>query len=370
MSQEKQLRIAVNAIHIIAWAYIFTSPILQEREMRHFDFLHYLPYFTTTLCSCLLFYFCYLYLVPRLIFGEKKHYRLLFLTIAAATLLLTAFLEVFHNFMMPYLREHTPISQTRHHCGPPADIILIGNFKIFLWGLLRNLATFLASAGIALSLQLALRWQRSENERQKAETARAEAELRSLRHQLSPHFLLNSLNNIYSLVAFDQGKAQATIVELSKMLRYQLYESTAQYVPLKKEVEFLNNYISLMRIRLSGSNTVKVDLDYDDEDLLVAPNILIYLVENAFKYGAHPSKEASIDIRLSVKDRHLTFFCRNSISQQKSACGNCEDREQGAGLGLQQVKRMLQIYYPKRHEWIYGADGKNEQYQSFLSIEL
>lgn len=370
MPQEKQLRIAVNAIHVIAWAYIFISPILLEREVRHFNWWHYLPHFTTTLCACLLFYLCYLCLIPRFVLGEKKHYRLLFLIIVAATLLLTAFVEVFHNFVMPLLPVHPHTPRANCHGGPPPSVIFIGNFKIFLWGLLRNLATFLASAGIALSLQLALRWQRSENERQKAETARAEAELRSLRHQLSPHFLLNSLNNIYSLVAFDQGKAQATIVELSKMLRYQLYESTAQYVPLKKEVEFLNNYISLMRIRLSESNTVKVDLDYDDEDLLVAPNILIYLVENAFKYGAHPSKEASIDIRLSVKDRHLTFFCRNSICQQKSVCGDSEDKERGAGLGLQQVKRMLQIYYPKRHEWVYGADGKNEQYQSFLSIEL
>lgn len=370
MPQDKRLQITINAIHIIAWTYIFTSPILFAREPMHSDYYRHIPHIITTFFSCLFFYAIYFFLVPKLIYKEKKHYKLLFLIVILTAIIMTTMFEVLYNYLIPYINKRFPDFFGLPDNPFPPNSFTIGHIKIFLEGMVRNFTTFITTAGVAIILQLSLRWQRSENERQKAETARAEAELQVLRHQLSPHFLLNSLNNIYSLVAFDQSKAQNAIVELSKMLRYQLYESNAEFVPLKKEVEFLKNYISLMRIRISDTIVVNTSFDYDDENLLVAPNILIYLVENAFKYGSQPTGKAAITMKLVVKERQLTFLCTNSICRQTVQDNNNSNTTNTAGLGLQQVERMLNIYYKQRHLWTYGLCPDGEHYQSFLKIEL
>ena len=371
MSNAKQFQAIIYTIHVLVWGYLFAAPFLFSREEEHINWIRGIPHFSTTLSSCLLFYFTYLFLVPKLVFQKKKHYRLLFLSIAMAALLLTVFFELLYNWTMPIVAENLRLRGAPYGHAPfPPNSIDIAGFKVFPVGLVRNFTTFVTSAGIAVLLQLSLRWQRSENDRQKAEAARVEAELQVLRHQLSPHFLLNSLNNIYSLVAFDTTKAQNAIVELSKMLRYQLYESDVEFIPLKKEKEFLGNYISLMRIRLPESNMVETQCDCDDENLLVAPNILIYLVENAFKYGAQPSGKALISIRLTVRERQLNFCCMNTINHQRVRVSGKSDEPKNNGLGLQQVERMLQIYYRDHYTWTYGPTTDNLYYRSTLQISL
>ena len=371
MSNAKQFQAIIYTIHVLVWSYLFAAPFLFSRGEEHINWIRGIPHFSTTLSSCLLFYFTYLFLVPKLVFQKKKHYRLLFLSIAIAALLLTVFFELLYNWTMPIVAENLRLRGAPYGHAPfPPNSIDIAGFRVFPVGLVRNFTTFVTSAGIAVLLQLSLRWQRSENDRQKAEAARVEAELQVLRHQLSPHFLLNSLNNIYSLVAFDTTKAQNAIVELSKMLRYQLYESDVEFIPLKKEKEFLGNYISLMRIRLPESNMVETQCDCDDENLLVAPNILIYLVENAFKYGAQPSGKALISIRLTVRERQLNFCCMNTINHQRVRVSGKSDEPKNNGLGLQQVERMLQIYYRDRYTWTYGPTTDNLYYRSTLQISL
>ena len=371
MSNARQFQTIVYTIHVLVWIYLFASPFLFSRWEQHLNWLRGIPHFATTLSSCLLFYFSYLFLVPKLVFQKKKHYKLLFFSILFAALLLTVLFELLYNWTMPFVANSLRLVEVPHGHAPfPPNSINIAGVRVFPVGLIRNFTSLITSAGIAVLLQLSLRWQRSENDRQKAEAARAEAELQVLRHQLSPHFLLNSLNNIYSLVAFDSTKAQNTIVELSKMLRYQLYESDAEFIPLKKEMDFLCNYISLMRIRLPESNIVETQCDCDDENLLVAPNILIYLVENAFKYGAQPTGKAHICIRLTVCNRHLNFCCMNTINHKLLRYSVNSDEPKNNGLGLQQVERMLQIYYRNRYTWTYGETQDKQYYQSILEITL
>lgn len=105
------------------------------------------------------------------------------------------------------------------------------------------------TVGLSVAIRMSLRWSATELERREAVKSRTEAELKNLRNQLNPHFLLNTLNNIYALTAFDTEKAQQAIQELSKLLRYVLYDNQETFVPLTKEVEFIRNYIELMRIR-------------------------------------------------------------------------------------------------------------------------
>ena len=118
---------------------------------------------------------------------------------------------------------------------------------------LRDMLSLVFTIGLSAAIRMSARWTQNEAARKEAERNRAEAELKNLRNQLNPHFLLNTLNNIYALIAFDSDKAQQAVQELSKLLRYVLYDNQQTYVPLCKEVDFIRNYIELMRIRLSAN---------------------------------------------------------------------------------------------------------------------
>lgn len=126
---------------------------------------------------------------------------------------------------------------------------------------------------------MSARWTQNEAARKEAERNRTEAELKNLRNQLNPHFLLNTLNNIYALIAFDSDKAQQAVQELSKLLRYVLYDNQQTYVPLCKEVDFIRNYIELMRIRLSANVQMITKFDIQpDSQMLIAP-LIFYLID-------------------------------------------------------------------------------------------
>ena len=168
--------------------------------------------------------------------------------------------------------------------------------------------------GCALAVRLSARWYAAEMARSKAELERAEAELQSLKSQISPHFLLNTLNNIYALTAIDSVKAQAALLELSKMLRYQLYEEFGSRVSVEREVEFLQNYVALMRLRLNQNVEVTTDFHLvPHKEMNVAPHIFISLVENAFKHGVSTTAPSHVHLRLDCDGQRLNFDCRKQL---------------------------------------------------------
>ena len=192
-----------------------------------------------------------------------------------------------------------------------------------------------------------------------------ENQLKALEAQINPHFLLNTLNNIYALIAFDTDKAQQAVQELSKLLRYVLYDNQQTYVPLCKEVDFIRNYIELMRIRLSSN--VKMTTQFDiqpDSQTLIAPLIFISLIENAFKHGISPTETSFISIRISESNKEVICEIRNSNHPK-----TMEDKS-GSGVGLEQVSRRLEILYPGDYTWSKGISKEGEVYESRLSIRI
>jgi LytS/YehU family sensor histidine kinase len=187
--------------------------------------------------------------------------------------------------------------------------------------------------------------------------------LKNLKNQISPHFLLNTLNNIYALTTFDTERAQHAILELGKLLRYLLYDNQVERVPLSKEVEFLRNYIELMRLRIGKNVDLQVDLDIpQDREVNIAPLLFISLVENAFKHGISATHPSFIHIALSVDAADTIIFdCRNS-NFPKTA-----DDKSGGGIGLQQVRRRLDLAYPEQYIWNNGVD--NDVYFSHIEIK-
>ncbi len=178
-------------------------------------------------------------------------------------------------------------------------------------------------------------------EQQQKNTA---AELAWLKNQLNPHFLFNTLNNISSLTQIDADQAQESIAQLSDLLRYAMYETDKPLVPLAGEVEFMNNYIELMRLRCGANTQVEVQLR-PAQGVMVPPLLFISLIENAFKHGVSSNLPSAIRIRLEVADGVLTFVCDNTNHPKDD-----KDRS-GSGIGLENTRRRLQLLYPDRHEW-------------------
>lgn len=162
-------------------------------------------------------------------------------------------------------------------------------------------------------------------------------QLEYLKYQINPHFLMNTLNNIHALIDIDPEKAQETVLELSKMLRFILYEGDKNGVPLSKEFEFIRTYITLMRLRYTDKVSISVELPQEAPDKTVPPLILISFIENAFKHGISYQHPSFIDIRVDTAHERLRFRCRNSKAEKSN-------QEKG-GVGLANVKQRLHLLY-------------------------
>lgn len=227
----------------------------------------------------------------------------------------------------------------------------------------RDFMVYLLLVVLAVVLHMSFRFRKANMARKQAELRQTETELQSLKNQVSPHFLLNTLNNIYALVVFDQGKAQEAIMNLSRLLSHMLYQNRDAYTTLEREVDFLRRYVDLMRLRISPSVRVEfVDNMRESGSLLIAPLILISLVENAFKHGISGNEGyVSIHITGSVDSGIIHADIRNS-NHPKST-----DDKSGHGVGLQLVRRRLELLYPGKFSWEQGVDDNNEYY-SLLTI--
>ena len=225
----------------------------------------------------------------------------------------------------------------------------------------RNVIIYLGVIGLAVAVRMTERWYRDEKKRDEMEKAATEAELVALKSQVNPHFLFNTLNNIYSLIQIDQDKAQEAVHDLSGMLRYVLYDSEKPSVPLSKETGFLKDYIKLMSMRCSSNVTLDVSLPETDSDKHVAPLLFIPLVENAFKHGISTSEPSSIKIELKEEGEYVSFLVENTSFPK-----NDSDRS-GSGIGVKNLQRRLDMLYPGQHSFEYGET--QGFYRSFLRIK-
>ena len=186
-------------------------------------------------------------------------------------------------------------------------------------------------------------YSKSRNDQRKLaelEKQNVEQQLEYLKYQINPHFFMNTLNNIHALVDIDPKKAQETILELSKMMRFILYEGDKNGVPLSREMEFIRTYINLMRLRYTDRVTISVELPTEVPDKTIPPLMLISFVENAFKHGVSYQHPSFIYIKVDV-DSKLTFTCQNSKAEKPN-------QEKG-GMGLVNVRKRLDLLYDKNY---------------------
>ena len=218
-----------------------------------------------------------------------------------------------------------------YHPIDPLPMLGPGELVAFFGGLLLM--------GMNLGVKLYFMSQRDRERQKIIDQRNLEQQMEYLKYQVNPHFYMNTLNNIHALVDIDPERAKTTIVELSKMMRHILYEGSKKLIPLTREVEFLNLYVQLMRLRYTRKVHINVDVPPQLPELKLPPLMLIIFVENAFKHGISYREESFIDIKLRVENKRLLFSCCNSKPTQVQ-----RTNEKG-GMGLQNVRQRLELLY-------------------------
>jgi len=358
-------------IYIAAWGLLFVAPMLSlyVRTVSDatvvFDWAEVFLVWRKLAVFLLLFLIHNFLLAPLLIHG---HRRVTYFSIM--TVILAAFIvyqcnnkpdfkepkghrppprmemQDHHHPSERHLSEHPserpPHVEFRRQTPPP----FVGERDIL------SIVVLLLMFGANLGIKGYFRSRHDRKRLAELEHQNLEQQLEYLRYQINPHFFMNTLNNIHALVDIDPQKAQETIVELSKMMRFVLYEGDKKGVPLTREMEFIRTYVNLMQLRYTDKVRITLDLPTETPDHTLPPLILISFVENAFKHGVSYQQESFIEIKAAVEDHHLLFTCRNSkaekIHEERLRTGDSLSEKKG-GVGLANVRKRLNLLYDRNY---------------------
>jgi len=285
----------------------------------------------TNLLDIPLVYFNLFYLIPRFLL-PKKYFN--YIIILIPLVVLFTFLSAYNHYYSFYHFFHTPLFKAQF-------FISIEGFGVVFTELILLI-------GISTALHLFNEWSQKEHYARELEKKNLEVELMLLKNQLQPHFLFNALNSIYVMMDKDVAQSREMLLQFSDMLSHQLYDSRKEQIPLEKEVEHLHNFIQIESVRHSDLANIEVNLNAP-EGYSIAPMLLMPIVENAFKYSKS-SQQYNIKINLYVNKREMQFQVENSVNGLNS--------RKPSGIGLSNLKRRLELLYPKEHELSIQRSGK------------
>lgn len=342
-----QSKITGWLIHVTVWAVIFGMPLFLTGPNRPLmNGPQYVRFLLVPISFMAVFYTNYFLLIDRYLttrrFGRYAGYNLLLI---AAVMVLV---HLLFRYVLPPDLHHPPMARPWQH-----------TVRFFAG----NLTLYLLVVGVSVAIRMTGGWYRAEAARKELEHHRTQAELQNLKSQLNPHFLFNTLNNIYSLIQLDTDRAQQAVHDLSRLLRYVLYDSSRPTVPVAAEIGFLRDYIELMRIRLPRHVKLLLSLPDTPSDRPVAPLLFISLVENAFKHGVDNDQPSYIDIDIHEIGDQLICRIRNSYFPKSG-----DSDRSGSGIGLSNLTKRLEMIYPGRYTFEYGRSG--EAYTALLCINL
>lgn len=321
-------------IHILFCVVILIIPLLIMSRNGMSEYKYYTGYVVRTGMLIFLFYINYLYLIDKFLF--KKQFAF-YIIVNIVLIVGTVFLQ---NFIFEFFKGPPPFTETIKPDAiamrkPPHEMRILSDYVLIILAI-----------GMSVALKVTRRWYRDSVNLETVKASQLEADLKNLRSQLNPHFLFNTLNNIYSLIAIDGNKAQESVHRLSNLLRYILYENEQKFVPIDKELKFTQDYIDLMRLRLSPGVKTSILIKSQNIDKKIASLLFMTLIENAFKHGINNGADSFIDIKIVV-DNEKGVLCtvENSVSE---SIDNIESKN--SGIGLVNLRKRLELLYPDRHE--------------------
>ncbi len=346
--------------HIVFWLVIFGTTVLRASAMRRpeavdylsylaFNFYTYLALFPSELiCAYLLAY----YQIPNFLYRKK------YLTFAASVAITLFLGGILARILTVYVAEPLYIENPRQETLPeiltdPVYILLVYVPGIYL------------SPVLFAAIKLVRDRYRERERVEKLKQEKIKTELKYLKAQIHPHFLLNTLNNLYALTLKKSDKAPETVIKLSEMLVYILYKCDEKLVLLENEIKLLENYISLEKLRYGDSLKISFDKKVADETARIAPLILLSIVENAFKHGvSRETENAEIKIDLELTDDSFTFEVFNTKSESIAR----NETEDTKGIGVSNVRKQLDLVY--ENKYTLDVEEKENSYRVFLKLNL
>ena len=380
--QLKKIYTKENLVYLITWVIIFLIPILSmwfRTITDHgvlFNWAEVFRFWSIILGYFVAFLIHNFLIAPILVY--KKNRTRFFI---AEVIFVSAF--IFYKCsedprppIKPLIEEHIGIDEEQYPPLSPQEekemvmeeetLIEQAQRPLIDMRNISALAILIFAIGSNIGLKLYHKARVDQEEREALEKETLTQELAYLRYQINPHFFMNTLNNIHALVDIDPEQAKTTIVELSKMMRYLLYDSENQRIPLAKEMAFIKNYVALMRLRYSEKVTINLHATPQPmaPDVYIAPLLLVPIIENAFKHGVTYMKESLIDVNTVLHDDHIVFTCHNT----KHKCGPTTDVEEG-GVGLKNMKKRLELIYGDKAQMTIHDNTDTYEIELIIPVE-
>lgn len=312
--------VSENLLYAVVWILIYMSPIVSSGLMAEFHidwskvfvaWIKITPYFVV-------FFVHNMWLVSRLLL-ERRMYMIYF----ASSLLLI-------------LAVYVPIDIYENLWAERFGVVL-SDFEFYV-----NFLASIAMFGLNAAIKMFYKSIRDEQNIERLKRQNLQAEMDSLKYQINPHFFMNTLNNIHALIDIDSEKAKQSVIDLSKMMRYVLYDSNDNRTSLARDLQFTCNYIELMRIRYTGNIDITFDFPpHIPPSAIIPPLLMVVFVENAFKHGVSYNRRSFIDMRLALDDEHIIFTIRNSRTTKPA--------NHKEGIGLENVVKRLDLIYKDRY---------------------
>jgi two-component system LytT family sensor kinase len=350
--------------HLIGWLMFMSLPVIfiaRDSEAA-LDIIQSPSYWFFCGLFMVIFYLNAAYLIPSLYLRGKY----LAFILSSVLLLSVVYLARPFDHLM---REHRSFGQEQgppmgerpgppreggrmRPPGPPNGGMRIDIVSIFL---------FILAMAMAMTLKTMQLWRQTEKRALQAEADRANAELSFLKAQINPHFLFNTLNNIYTLALIRSEHTAGSIMKLSHIMRYLTEDSEKSFVPLREELSCISDYIDLQKLRLGEASPVSFTVTGDLEGKVISPLILMTFIENSFKYGISKKEMSPISITLEATDSLISFTCENRILRK-------EPDGESTGTGIENTTKRLVYIYPAKHTL--NISTANDIYRVELTINV
>lgn len=309
--------------HILFWLFVAILLTLLESTRSDFWFTFTNEAINVTFYGAIV-YFNFKYLIPNYLTRNK------FLTYSILLLLAAVIITPIKAIVFYIKFADHPLTRSE----------LIQNLN---WYFLVHFFVVGASSVVKIVAD----WAKQLRERQELENQTMQSELRFLKSQINPHFLFNTLNNLYALTLKKSDDAPEIVIKLSEMMRYMLYDCNEKRVPLSKEISYIQNYLDLERLRQSKNADIRFEVSGEVSDQQISPLMFIPFLENSFKHGlTNALTQGFVHISLLVERQHISFYIENT----KPETTPVQDRKRSGGIGLVNVRRRLQLLYPGKYE--------------------
>lgn len=329
MKIQKKQAIGENLLYVMVWAAIILVPVLNSQMMSemHVNLENVLIAWRQIAPYLIIFLIHNAIIAPRYVLRRKYGKYLL----SNLALIISVFWLV--QIYEAHLSDHLP-QQADPETLDAYRKASFSNLEMY-WNVVLGFFMTGANTGIKLIYQS----MRDEQQMEVLKRQNLQAEMDYLKYQINPHFFMNTLNNIHALIDLDPAAAQTAVIDLSKMMRYVLYDSEKEIVSLMNDIRFLKNYIDLMRIRYSDKVEITLDAPHEiPEEVAIPPLLLIVFVENAFKHGVSYNQKSFIHISIFYADGRLTALISNSRPTH-------EEPPQSTGIGMENVRKRLDLTY-------------------------